>query len=253
MTPSTASQRQSARNNLLDALQPADRALLAPHLEKVMLSKGDVLFAPGDEVTIVHFPCNATIASLLIAMSPGDMVETASIGREGAVGGIVSQGALPAYTQAVVQIGGPTYRMALASLQEAKARSLTLRNLFARYADCLLSQVLQSVACNALHPIDQRCARWLLSMRDRIGANNLPLTQETLAQMLGIQRTYLSKVFGRFKCEGLVKTTRGRVELIDIDRLEGASCECYGQVKHHFERVLKGVYPEDDLSFSDTA
>lgn len=237
-----------ARNNLLAALSTADRALLALNLEPVMLSKGDILFAPGDEVTAVHFPSDGTIVSLLIATSPGEVVETASIGREGAVGGIVSQGALPAYTQAVVQMSGPAYRLPLVNLQEAKMRSLTLRNLFACYADCLLSQVLQSVACNALHPIEQRCARWLLSTRDRIGGNNLPLTHETLAQTLGIQRTYVSKVLGRFQREGLLKTTRGRIEMIDIDRLESASCECYEQVRHHFDRVLAGVYPANDLS-----
>ncbi|HVB88854.1 MAG TPA: Crp/Fnr family transcriptional regulator [Beijerinckiaceae bacterium] len=248
--PVRPSSRQTPENNLLAALLPADKALLAPHLERVVLAKGDVLFSPGDEVTTVHFPCDGAIVSLLIAMSPGETVETASIGREGAVGGIVSQGVLPAYAQAVVQMGGPARRLTLTSLQEAKARSITLRNLFACYADCLLSQVLQSVACNALHSIDQRCARWLLSTRDRIGDSSLPLTHEMLAQSLGIQRTYVSKVLGRFQREGVLKITRGRIELANIDRLEDAACECYGQVKHHFEHVLTGVYPDD---LSDTA
>lgn len=240
----------SPSNNLLAALRLADRALLAPKLEETALSRGDILFSPGDDVTSVHFPCDGAIVSLLVSTRAGDVVETATIGREGAVGGIVSHGCLPAFTQAVVQMSGPAFRLPLASLQEAKSRSVPLRNLFARYADCLLSQVLQSTACNALHQIDQRCARLLLSTRDRIGAASLPITQETLSVMLGIQRTYASKVLARFQREGLVKTSRGRIQIVDEAALAARSCECYEQVKRHFDRVLKGVYPDSDLSNS---
>ena len=121
-----------------------------------------------------------------IAMRDGRSAEVATVGREGAVGGVVSSGFLPASTNAVVQIGGPVLRLDALRLQEVKRSSPALRNLFTHYADCLLAQVLQSVACNALHPIESRCLRWLLTFQDRLGTPVLPVTQEMLAEMLGV-------------------------------------------------------------------
>ena len=139
----------------------------------------------------------------------------------------------------------------MTALQTAKAQSPTLRNLFSRYGDCLLSQVLQSVACNALHTIDQRCAKWLLSTRDRVGSDTLRLTHETLAEMLGVQRSYVSKVLGRFYRDKLVRIGRGRVEITDLAGSEQATCECYSRVTRHFERVLSGVYPGIETASRD--
>lgn len=229
-------------NLLLGALKTEDRALLAPHLEGATHGRGEALFTAGSDVTAIAFPCEQTVVTLIVAMQDGRSAETATIGREGAVGGVVSQGYLPASTHAVVQIGGPILRMDALRFQEAKRRSESLRNLFARYGDCLLAQVLQSVACNALHPIEARCLRWLMTLRDRTGSESLPVTQELLAAMLGVQRTYLTRVLRTLQQQGLIEVGRGRITIRDRDRVEAAACECHGVVRHHYETVLGAGY-----------
>src|SRR5690606_28034070 len=131
---------------------------------------GTVLHEPGENVRFAYFPRGASLISYLVILNDGRAIETGLVGREGAVGGIVSQGRLPAYSRAEVQLGGAFYRIDLHHLEEAKARSLTLRYLFARYADCLMAQIFQSVACNAAHSIEQRTAKWLLAAVERTGA-----------------------------------------------------------------------------------
>ncbi len=231
-------------NGLLRALRPVDYALLSPHLERITLERGTVLFQPGEDVRNVYFPCDGAMLSLVVVMENGVTAETAAVGREGALGGIVSQGFVPAFTRAVAQLPGRALRLDAAQLAWAKAHSATLSNLFARYADCLIAQVLQSVACNALHPIEQRAARWLLSTHDRVGNDDLPLTQEFLAEMLGVQRTYVTKVASALQNAGFIRYHRGVVTIVDRPGLEKASCECYGAVREHFDRVLAGIYPD---------
>lgn len=229
-------------NLLLKALRKADRFLLAPHLERLEYSRGDVIFAAGADVAYITFPCDRTVATLLVSMLDGRSAETATIGREGAVGGIVSCGGLPAATHAVIQIGGPVLRVEAGRLQEAKRLSESLRNLFTRYADCLLAQVLQSVACNALHPIEARCLRWLMTLQDRLDSNVLPVTQELLASMLGVQRTYLTRILRILQEQGLIEVGRGRITIIARSRIEETACECHDCVKRHFDTVLGAVY-----------
>lgn len=229
-------------NLLLRALGPEDRALLAPHLEAHLYQRGDTLFAAGTAVSFISFPCAQTVASLIVSMRDGRSAETATIGREGAVGGVVSNGSLPAFTHALVQIGGPVLRMDALRLQEAKRRSPTLRNLFTRYGDCLLAQVLQSAACNALHPIEERCLRWLLTLQDRIGAATLPVTQEVLAAMLGVQRTYLTRILRTLQQQGLIEVGRGRITVLNRTDMEEVACECHGAVVRHYKTVLGAVY-----------
>ena len=154
-------------NNLLRRLNPADYALLAPHLTSDETKQGELLYNPGDNVQIVHFPCGPTLASYMVPSEDGRDVETVLIGREGAVGGIVSHGFLPAYTRIAVKFSGPFARLPIAKLEAAKAKSATLRNIFARYADCMLAQIFQSTACNAVHSIEQRTAKWIISAMER--------------------------------------------------------------------------------------
>lgn len=232
-------------NRLLASLRPLDRALLEPYLEPVVLTKGQILFAPGDDVTHTHFPNVGTMAALVIAMNDGRAAEAATIGREGAVGGIVSSGNKPAFAQAEVVLQGPALRLDLARLEEAKERSPALRELFARYTDALLAQMMQSVACNALHPLHARCCRWLLTTQDRADSADIALTQEALAEMLGVQRTTVSTVVGTLRDRGLIRYGRGQVTILDRPRLEAAACECYGAVKAHFERILPEVKPQE--------
>ena len=232
-------------NRLLASLRPLDRALLEPYLEPVLLSKGQILFSPGDDVKHTHFPSVSAMTSLVIAMNDGRAAEAATIGREGAVGGIVSAGHKPAFAQAEVVLPGPALCLDIARLEEAKERSSALRELFARYADALLAQIMQSVACNALHPLHARCCRWLLTTQDRADSADIALTQEALAEMLGVQRTTVSTVAGALRDRGLIRYGRGQVTILDRPRLEAAACECYGAVRAHFERVLPEVKPQE--------
>ncbi|AWN38181.1 Crp/Fnr family transcriptional regulator [Methylobacterium radiodurans] len=230
-------------NHLLKALSDADRGLVVPHLETVTVGRGEILFEAGSEVQTIIFPCEQTVVSLLITMQDGRRAETATIGREGAVGGIVSNGRIPASTQAVVQIGGRILRIDSVRLQDAKRRSATLRDLLSRYGDCLLAQVLQSVACNALHPIEQRCLRWLLTLQDRLGTDELPVTHEVLAAMLGVQRTYLTRVLSALQAQGLIRVGRGRIQVLGRPEMEAGACECHAVVRQHYEAVLGGILP----------
>ena len=228
-------------NRLLAALSPRDFAVLEPHLDLVTLPRGKVLFEPGDEVTTTYFPCHRTMVSLLIVTRDGREVEAATIGREGAVGGIVSEGHKPAFGRAVVQIGGEALAIATSHLEGAKGGSARFGDLFSRYADALLAQMMQSVACNALHRTEERCARWLLATHDRAGDKIIHLTQEALAEMLGVQRTTVTAVTGALQDRGLIRTHRGRVEVLDRKGLERAACECYRAVEDHFQRLLPEV------------
>src|SRR3979411_1660880 len=234
-------------NNLLRRLSSADFALIAPHLAAEEADAGDLLYNPGGDVEIVHFPCGPSLASYLVPNEDGRDVETILVGREGAVGGIVSQGYLPAYTRIMVKFGGPFVRLPIGKLDPAKAKSATLRNVFARYADCLLAQIFQSTACNAIHSIEQRTAKWIISAMERTEGNGVvPLTHEQLATLLGVGRSYTSRVIQTFKAEGVLETRRGSILVRDREALLTRACQCTESVKNHFEEVLRGVYPTDE-------
>lgn len=232
-----------AGNRLLAGLSDDDRSLLAPYLTQVALGRGQVVFKEGDDVASCHFPCEGTMVSLVVALPDGALAETATVGREGAIGGIVSLGHKPAFARAVVQIGGTALRMDTDQLEEMKTRSVTLRDAFARYADCMIAQVLQSVACNVLHSLEPRFCRWLLTAQDRVGQNQVPLTQESLAEMLGVQRSTVSAAAISLQARGLISYSRGRITVTDRAKLEATACACHNAVVEHFERVLPGVYP----------
>ncbi|ACB82470.1 putative transcriptional regulator, Crp/Fnr family [Methylorubrum populi BJ001] len=238
----SATERCFEGNLLLACLSPKDRGLLLPDMERLEYQRGETLFAAGREVDFITFPLDQTVVTLLISMIDGRSAETATIGREGAVGGVVSNGGLPASTHALIQIAGPILRMESVRLQEVKRRSESLRNLFTRYSDCLLAQVLQSVACNALHPIEERCLRWLLTLQDRLDSNVLPITQEALAAMLGVQRTYLTRILRMLQQQGLIEVGRGRITVLNRTAIETVACECHACVKRHYETVLGAVY-----------
>jgi Crp-like helix-turn-helix domain len=237
-------QSKRPNNNLLRRLSEADFVLIAPHLTYEEANSDDLLYNPGDDVDTVHFPCDASLASYLVPSEDGRDVETVLVGREGAVGGIVSLGYLPAYTRITVKFGGSFMRLPVSRLDAAKTASATLRNVFARYADCLLAQMFQSTACNAIHSIEQRTAKWILSAMER-NQNNavVPLTHEQLATLLGVGRSYTSRVIQIFKSEGILETRRGAIVIRDVERLRLRACQCNESVKNHFEEVLRGVYP----------
>ncbi len=216
-------------NNLLRALRTEDWAIIQPLLAEWSAATGTLLHDPGDTVRYAYFPCGPSLISYLVVLGDGRAIETALIGREGAIGGIVR-----------------FWRIDLHDLEEAKSRSITLRFLFARYADCLMAQVFQSVACNAAHSIEQRTAKWLLAAMDRTGATDVALTQEQLASMLGVGRSYLSRVIQDLKSKEVIETRRGRIGIANIDGLRALACECNFCVGRHFDDVLKGVYPAEE-------
>lgn len=233
-------------NNLLRALRPTDAAILHPYLEPWIGVRGQIIYEPGDPVRTVYFPCGPSLISYLVVLENGMAVETALIGREGAVGGVVSKGRLPAFARAEVQFPGPFLRMQIADLEEAKQQSATLGNLFARYADCLAAQVFQAGACNATHSIEQRTAKWLVSAVERTGGPDIPLTQDQLAAMLGVGRSYITRVLRTLKQRGILETRRGSLYIRDFEELRDLSCECNESVRAHFNDVLSGVYPTQD-------
>jgi biotin operon repressor len=238
-------QLQPTNNRLLDHLHASDFGLIAPHLKLFSAVSNEVLYDHGENVSTVYFPRGATLVSFLISTEDGGVVETMLIGREGAVGGIVSQGKLPAYSKIMVQFGGDFLTLPVTALDEAKSASRSLDNLFARYADCTMAQIFQSTACNAAHSIEQRTAKWILAAVDRTGEAEVPLTQERLAAMLGVGRSYISRVIGRFKQEKILSVRRGYLVIVDQNQLIKKSCGCNDAVRAHFELVLKGVYPDD--------
>lgn len=226
-----------ARNRLLATFPNDARALVEPHSLVIDLELGSVVHRCGEDVLNSYFPFGPTMVSLCVGLADGRSVEVASIGQEGAVGGIVSCGRAPAFATAEVMVAGPVLRIPMPMLEEAKMGSAHVRNLFCRFADYLLSLVMQSVACNAFHPIEARAARWLLTAQDRAGSR-IELTQEALAGLLGAQRTTVNAVARILQDEGLITTRRGLIQVVDRVGLMRRSCECYAAIERHFGGIL---------------
>lgn len=236
--PDTSVRPRWSDNRLLGAVRAEDIRWLEPYAQLVQLDRGQVLFEAEEDVVNAHFPLAGTLTALVVVLEDGRAAEAATIGREGAIGGIVSGGHKPAFARAVTVVAGPAFRIESARIETAKQRSGAVREAFARYADALLAQILQSVVCNALHPRQQRFARWLLMLHDRTGVADLPLTQETIAEMVGVHRATVVRVASALQREGLIRYGRGRLVIVDRPGLEAAACECYGAVIRHFARVL---------------
>lgn len=234
-------------NQILRLLPRSVLEGLGPYIERIELRRGESLFEPGDDVSHAYFPARGTVIALVLPMRDGRAVEAATIGCEGAVGGIVSLGLKPAFVRASVQIGGSGLRVLATRLEAAKRQNPKVHDALSRYADCLTSQVLQSVGCAAVHSLESRCARWLLMTHDRLQTPDLPLTQETMAEMFGVTRTYVTRIASTLQDRGAISYRRGVLVIRRRDLLEKASCECYGLVRAHFERVLPGLYPSMEL------
>lgn len=226
-----------AGNRLLSTFSSDARALIEPFGTMVELETGDVVLQRGGEVKAALFPVGPTMISLTIELADGRTVEAALIGRRGAVGGIVSCGHAPAFARADVLVGGAAFRVPMEVLEEAKSRSPFIANLFCRFSDYLLALVMQSVACNAFHSITERTVRWLLHAQDRTG-DRIALTQQALANLLGVQRTTVNAVVQSLDQEGLISTGRGVVRVLDRAGLKRRSCECYQQLEDHFDAVI---------------
>ena len=226
-----------AGNRLLSTFPAEARALIEPFGTVIQLESGEVVHARGSDVSDTYFPFVTAMVSLVVDLPGQRSIEVASIGHEGAVGGIVSCGNAPAFSCAKVLVAGSALRVPVDAIEDAKMRSGHIRNLFCRFSDYLLAQVMQSGACNSFHTIEQRAARWLLTAQDRAGAR-IELTQEALAGLLGVQRTTVNAVVRVLQDEGLITTRRGLIQVIDRAGLKRLACECYEAVARHFEAVI---------------
>jgi CRP-like cAMP-binding protein len=224
-------------NRLLSALGGADFALLAPHLRDVPLIQGVVLQEQEAPVENVYFPLSGVI-SLISVMQGGQVVETAMVGREGAVGAFGGLGPWNAFTQAVVQLAGIAAAIPVSRFQAAVGQSDRIRNLVLRYKEALLAQVQQTAACNVLHPLESRLARWLLQTLDRASDPELSLTQDFMAQMLAVRRSTVTLIAGKLQEAGLISYRRGLLVVRDRSRLEEAACECYRTIRRRTDAVF---------------
>jgi CRP-like cAMP-binding protein len=234
----TDDERVAARaNGILRTLSDADLGRLLSDARRERLRVGERLYRPGQRITEVFFPLDSVI-SVVTTMKDGGTVEVATVGKEGLVGVPVFLGAEAGSNEAFMQIPGDLVRMPAQAFRDELERVPVLRDTVARYTQALFALVTQSAACNRLHSIEERLARWLLMCRDRTTSDELPLTQEFLADMLGVRRPSVTLAAGIIQKAGLIRYNRGRIAILDRQGLEDAACECYGVVRDEFERLL---------------
>ncbi len=233
----TAPSPPQSRNHILAVLPPAEFLVLRPHLFPVELTAKQRLTEPHQPISAVYFPLDAVISVAAVGEN-SSAVEVGSIGCEGMAGIPVLFGSDRSPTRSVVQIAGSAERMDAATLQREAGRHTQFQRLLHLYTLGFLTQISQSTACNRLHPAERRLARWLLICRDRIGRDEVPITHETMAQMLGVRRATVTEAAGALQREGLIRYRRGVVTLVDRPRLEAAACGCYQIVREEFDRLL---------------
>ena len=224
-------------NQLLRALQPAVRKRIEPHLKSVDYKLGDVVCEAGGQIEHAYFP-EGCVLSLLTALDNGDAIETANIGREGAFGLFAAMYSRVSFNRALVQLEGPLVRCPISVLQSIFHGSNHVQDLFVSFSETLLSQIQQTVACNAMHTTEERMSRWLLMMHDRAEGEDLSYTHEFLAEILGNNRKSITIAAQKMQAAGLITYRRGRMQVLDRPGLQKASCECYLIVKKRFDAFL---------------
>jgi CRP-like cAMP-binding protein len=229
--------RNGMRNRLLASLPAADYARLAPALERVDLTLKQIAFDVDRPIEHVYFPEGAVV-SVVGVMADGTAVETATIGREGMVGLPVFLGTGQTSAQAFAQIAGPAMRMTAEAFRAAIDASPAFAGVLLRYTQALFTLVAQSSACNRVHTMTERCARWLLHCHDRVERDEFPLTHQFLSQMLGVRRATVTEAMGTLQERGVVDYQRGVVQVRDRAALEGVACECYAIIAREFDRLL---------------
>jgi CRP-like cAMP-binding protein len=229
--------RVSLRNHLLAALPANERRRLGQHLEEVQLQLGEVIYESGGELRHVYFPSTA-IVSLLYLMENGASAEIAVVGNDGIVGVAVFMGGESMPNRAVVQSAGHAYRLHGQMLKDEFRRGGGLQRLLLRYTQALLTQMAQTAVCNRHHSVDQQLCRWLLLSLDRLPTSELSMTQELIANMLGVRREGVTEAAGKLQKAGLIQYSRGHISVLDRPGLEQRACECYQVVRKESERLL---------------
>lgn len=230
------------QNHILDALPPAERERLFPHLKLVDLPLGTVLYESGDPLPHIYFPTDA-IVSLLYVMQDGASAEIAVVGNEGAIGVALFMGGETTTNRAIVQSAGSAYRLMGRRLKDEFERHGEMLHILLRYTQSLITQMAQTAVCNRHHSLDQQLCRWLLLSLDRLSSNQLTMTQELIANMLGVRREGVTEAAGKLQKLRVITYSRGHITVLDRPRLEQLACECYAVVKKETDRLLPARLP----------
>ena len=228
------------QNHLLAALPAADFERLSPHLELVPMPLGEALYESGGRLQHVYFP-TTSIFSLLYVMENGSSAEIAVVGNEGILGISLFMGGETTPSRAVVQSAGYGYRLKAHLLKQEFSRTGPVMHLLLRYTQALITQMAQTAACNRHHLVEQQLCRWLLLSLDRLSTHELRMTQELIANMLGVRREGVTEAAGNLQRSGLIRYSRGRITVLDRPGLEKEVCECYAVVKKEFDRLLSDI------------
>lgn len=242
-TPSTTSSPN--QNRLLAALPTADFAALEPHLERVAMKLGEVLYEPGGQLQHAYFPATA-IVSLHHVMASGGSAESAGVGNEGVVGVSLFMGGDTTPSSAVVQTAGVGYRLERHLMLQEFNRAGLLQRLLLRYTQALMTQMAQTAVCNRYHSVEQQLCRWLLLTLDRLPSNELVMTQELVASMLGVRREAITEAAGNLQRAGFISYRRGHISVCDRSGLQTQACECYAVVSTELSRLLSDVQYRQD-------
>ena len=230
------------QNHLLTALPAKDYARLLPDLEPIAMPLGWVVYESGSRMGYVYFPTTC-IVSLLYVMESGASAEIAIVGEEGLVGISLFMGGESTPSRAVVQSAGAGYRLKASVLKREFAMGGELQHLALRYTQALITQMAQTAVCNRHHSVDQQLCRWLLLSMDRLPDNQLSMTQELIANMLGVRREGVTEAAGHLQAAGIIHYSRGHITILDRTKLEQRVCECYGVVKIEYDRLLSYRFP----------
>jgi CRP-like cAMP-binding protein len=225
------------QNYILGALPPAERERLFPHLKLVTLPLGRALYESGDTLQHIYFPTDSII-SLLYVLENGASAEIAVVGKDGAIGVALFMGGETTTNRAIVQSSGSAYRLTGARLKREFNRHGQVQHILLRYTQALITQMAQTAVCNRHHSVDQQLCRWLLLSLDRLSSSQLNMTQELIANMLGVRREGVTEAAGRLQKLGVIMYSRGQIEVLDRGALERLCCECYGVVKRETDRLL---------------
>jgi CRP-like cAMP-binding protein len=239
-----SSTHQPQQNHLFRSLPAEARERVFPHLELVSIPLGHVLYESGDTLQHVYFPTDSII-SLLYVMENGASAEIAVVGNEGMIGIALFMGGETTPNRAIVQSAGHAYRLKGGLLKQEFNRSGSLQHLLLRYTQALITQMSQTAVCNRHHSVDQQLCRWLLLSLDRLPSNSLTMTQELIANMLGVRREGVTDAAGKLQDKGLIEYRRGRITVLDRPGLEKSACECYAVVKSEFDRLLPNLVASD--------
>lgn len=229
-----------SHNHLLAALPPLERERIYPHLELISMPLGRVLYESGDVLHHVYFPTDS-IVSLLYVLADGASAEISVVGNDGLIGVALFMGGETTPSRAVVQSAGFAYRLIGQRFKEEFHRNGEMQLLLLRYTQALLTQMAQTAVCNRHHSVDQQLCRWLLLSLDRLPGNQLIMTQELIANMLGVRREGVTEAAGKLQKLGIIRYARGRIKVLDRPRLEQLCCECYAVVKTETDRLLPNL------------